>query len=87
MDLVLNSWLLCTGAELNFGAGVWGEAEKIIFIYLFIYLALPGKEGHRGLMVHKLCSNLGEFREESYSNGSRVELLTRIRVCAGPALL
>lgn len=37
MDLVLNSWLLCTGAELNFGAGVWGEAEKIIIIYLFIF--------------------------------------------------
>lgn len=82
MDLMLNTWLLCSGTELNFGAGVWGEAEKII-----IFFALPGKEGHRGLMVQKLYSNLGEFREESDSKGSRVVLLTRIRVCAGPELL
>ena len=61
IDPMLNTWLLCTGAELDFGAGVWGEAEKI-FLFFF---ALPGKGGHRGLMVQKLCSNLGEFREES----------------------
>lgn len=57
---MLNTWLLCTGVELYFGAGVWGEAEKIFFFF-----ALPGKGGHRELMVQKLCSNLGEFREES----------------------
>ena len=57
-----------------------GEVEKISFI------ALPGKGGHIGLMPLKtVCPNPGGFGEEFYSNGSRVGLLIRIRVCAGPA--
>ena len=66
-----------------------GEVEKNRFI------ALPGKREHRGLLPWKtVCPNLwggvggvGGFGEEFYSSGSRVGLLIRIRVCAGPALL
>ena len=70
-----------------FRSSAYFKIRLLLLLFIYLFFALPGKEGHRGLMVHKLCSNLGEFREESYSNGSRVELLTRIRVCAGPALL
>ena len=78
----LKTWPLCTGAESNLGDRVLGEVEKNSFI------ALPGKEGHSGLMPLKsVCPNLGGFGEEFYSNGSRAELLIRVRVCAGPALL
>ena len=34
-----------------------------------------------------MCPNPGGFGAEFYSDGSRVELLIRIRVCAGPTLL
>ena len=35
--------------KLNLRDRVWGEVEKNSFT------ALPGKEGHRGLMLSKLC--------------------------------
>ena len=72
---------LCTSAELNLGDRVLGKVEKSDFI------ALLGKRGHNGLMPLKtVCLNLGGFGEEFYSSGSRVELLTRMRVCTGLAL-
>ena len=40
---------LCTGAKLNSGYRILGKVEKNSFI------VLPGKEGHRGLMLSKLC--------------------------------
>ena len=65
-----------------------GEVEKNSFI------ALPGKGGHSRLMPSKLCvptQGVGRveagFGEEFYSTGSRVGLLIRIRVRAGPAFL
>ena len=71
---------LCTGATSNLGDRVLGEVEKKSFI------ALPGRGGHSRLMPSKtVCPNPGGFGEEFYSNGSRVGLLIRIRVCAGPA--
>ena len=72
---------LCTSAESNLRDRVLGEVEKNSFI------ALPGKGGHSGLVPQKLCPNPGGFGEEFYSNGSRVKLLGRSRVCAGPAFL
>jgi hypothetical protein len=39
------------------------------------------------LYPQKLDPTLGGFGEEFYRNGSRAELLIRIRVCAAPALL
>ena len=72
---------LCTGVQLNLGDRVLGKVEKSDFI------ALLGKRGHNGLMPLKtVCLNLGGFGEEFYSSGSRVELLTRMRVCTGLAL-
>ena len=64
----------------------WGEAEKNNFV------ALPGRGGHSRLVPSKLCVPTrggvgGGFGEEFYSSGSRVGLLRRIRVCAGPAFL
>ena len=40
-------------------------------------IALPGKGGHRRLLWKKkiMCLNPGEFGEEFFVNGSRVELL------------
>ena len=61
---------------------VLSEVEKNSFI------ALPGKGGHSGLVPSKIvCPNLEGFGKEFYSNGSRIGLLKRNRVCAGPALL
>ena len=79
---MLKTQPLCTSAEMSLRDRVLGEVEKNSLI------ALPGKKGHRGLVPLKtVCSNPGGFGEEFYSNGSRVGLLIRIRVCAGPALL
>ena len=73
---------LCTSAKLNLRDRVLCGAEKNNVI------ALPGKGGHNRLMPLKtVCPNLGGFGEEFYSNDSRVGLLIRIRVCAGPAFL
>ena len=77
---MLKTWALCTGAELNLGNRVLGEIEKS-------FISLPGKGGHSGLMLSKLCPNLERFGEEFYSNGSRMRLLIRIRVYAGPVAL
>ena len=77
---MLKTWTLCTGAELNLGNRVLGEIEKS-------FISLPGKGGHSGLMLSKLCPNLERFGEEFYSNGSRLRLLIRIRVYAGPVAL
>ena len=72
----------CTGVESKLTGRVLGEAKQNSFI------ALPGKEGHRRIMTLKtVCPNLEGFGEEFYSNGSRAELLIRIRVCAVPAVL
>ena len=74
--------LLCTGGISNLGDRVLGEVEKNSFI------ALPGKGGHSGLVPSKtVCLNPRGFGEEFYSSGSRVGLLIRVRVRAGPALL
>ena len=59
MDLMLNTWLLCSGAELNFGAGVWGEAEKII-----IFLLCQGKKDTAGSWF-KNCISTSENSERS----------------------
>ena len=73
---------LCTGARSNHRDRVLGEVEKNSFIVLL------GKRGYSGLVPQKLCvPPPGGFGEELYSNGSRVGLLIRIRVRAGPALL
>ena len=73
---------LCTSTKSNLGDRVLAEVEKNSFI------ALPGKGGHRGLVPLKtVCPTLGRFGEGFYSNGSRVELLVRIGVCAGPTFL
>ena len=73
---------LCTSVKLNLRDRVLGEIEKNSFI------VLPVKGRHSGLMPLKtVCPNLGGFGQEFYSNGSRAELLIRVRVCAGPALL
>ena len=77
---MLKTWTLCTGAELNLGNRVLGEIEKS-------FISLPGKGGHSGLMLSKLCPNLERFGEEFYRNGSRMRLLIRIRVYAGPVAL
>ena len=72
----------CTGVESKLTGRVLGEAKQNSFI------ALPGKEGHRRIMTLKtVCPNLEGFGEEFYSNGSRAELLIRIRACAVPAVL
>ena len=72
---------LCTGAKSNLRDRVLGEVEKESFI------ALPDKGGHRRLLPSKtVCTNPGGFDEGFYSNGSRVGSLTRLGVCAGPAL-
>ena len=66
---------LCTDAESNLTDRILGEIEKNSFI------ALPGKGGYSGLiLLITVCPNLGEFGEEFYNNGSRAELLIRIRV-------
>ena len=80
--MMLKTLPLCTGVKSNLGDRVLGEVEKISFI------ALPGKGGHRRLIPFKTCVSIqGGFGEEFHSNCSRVGLLIRIRVCAGPALL
>ena len=59
-----------------------GEVEMNSFI------DLPGKGGHGGLVPWKtVCPNLGGSGEELYSEGSRVGLMIRIGVCAGPVFL
>ena len=79
---MLKTWHLCTGARLNLRDRVLGKEEKNSFI------VLPGKRGHSGLMPSKtVCPNSGEFGEAFYSNGSRMGLLIRIRVCARHAFL
>ena len=78
---MLKTWPLCTDAELNLGDRVLGEVEKNCFT------SLPGKGGHSGLAPSKTVSLPRGFGEEFSSNGSRVGLLIRISVCAGPALL
>ena len=71
---------LFTSAESNLRDRVLGKVEKNSFI------ALPGKAGHSGLTSSKtVCPHLGGFGEEFYSSASRVGLLIRNRVCAGPA--
>ena len=40
VEVMLKTWPLCTGGELNFGDRVLGEAEKSSFI------AMPGKGGY-----------------------------------------
>ena len=82
VSLMPKTWPLCTDTKSNLGDQALGEVEKNNFI------ALSGKGGHSGLLPSKtVCPNLGGFGEEFYSSGSRVGLLIRIRVCAGPALL
>ena len=45
---------------------------------------MPGKGRHSRLLPSKLlCPNSGELGEELYSNGSRVELLTRLGCVQG----
>ena len=79
---MLKTQPLCTSAEWNLRDRVLGGVEKNSFI------ALPGEGGHSGLVPLKtVCPNPEGFGEEVYSNGSRAELLIRIRVCAGPPLL
>ena len=54
--LMLKTWPLCTGAELNLGGRVLGEVEKNSFI------ALPGKRGHSRLVPLNNCvSQLGRI--------------------------
>ena len=73
---------LCMGTKSNLRDRILGEVEKNSII------ALPGKGGHSGLVPWKtVCPNPGGFGEEFYSSGWRMELLIRIKVCAGPALL
>ena len=56
-----------------------GEVEKQSFI------ALPGKGGHTGFVPSQVVyPSLGGVGEEFYSDGSRMELLIRTEVCAGP---
>ena len=82
LRMMPKTWPLCTGVKLNLRDRVLGEVEKNSFI------DLPGKGGTQQPHASKtVCPNPGGFGEEFYSNGSRAELLTRIRVCAGPALL
>ena len=79
---MLKTQPLCTSAASNLGDRVLGEVEKNSFI------ALLGTGRHSRLMPLKtVCPNPGGFGEEVYNNGSRVGLLLRIRVCAGPAFL
>ena len=81
-EMMLKTGPLCIGAESNLRGRVLGEVEKNSFI------ALPGKGGHSGLVPSKtVCLNPRGFGEEFYSSGSRVGLLIRVRVRAGPALL
>ena len=72
---------LCALVPNQISEIVVGEVEKNSFI------ALPGKGGHSGCVPSKLCVPTWRGGSEFCSNGSRVELLIRIRVCAGPALL
>ena len=60
--LEAESGLSTPNTELNLR--VLGEVEKYIFI------ALPGKGGHSGLMPSKLSSP-GGSSEKCYSNGSK----------------
>ena len=55
---------LHTGARLNLGDRVLGEVERNSFI------ALPGREGHSGLMPSKLFPAGGGGSEEFCSNGT-----------------
>ena len=69
---------LCIGAESSLRDRVLGEVEKDSFI------GLPGKGRHRRLLLSKtMCSNLGGFGKEFYSNHSRVELLIRLGCVQG----
>ena len=79
---MLNTWLLCTGAELDFGAGVWGEAEKIFLFFFFCFARERRTQG-----AHGSKTVFQPRRIQRGVNGSSVELLTRNRVCTGPALL
>ena len=55
VEVMLKTWPLCTGAKLNFGDRVLGEAEKSSFI------ALPGKESKTGSCPQIMCPNLGKI--------------------------
>ena len=48
------------------------------------FIALPGKEGHSGLLSLKaMHPNSGDFGEEFYGNGSRRGLLIRLEGVQG----
>ena len=75
---MLKTQPLCIGVESNLRDRVLGEVEKNSFI------GLPGKERHSRLLLSKImCSNLGGFGEEFYSNHSRVGLLIRLGCVQG----
>ena len=77
---MLNVQLLCTRMQIS--DRVSGE------VGMKSCIALPGTGEHGGLMPWKMvCPNLGGFGEELYSSGSRVGLMIRIGVCAGPVFL
>ena len=64
--------LLSTSAKSNLGDRVLSEVAKNTFI------ALPGKGGHSRIRPSKLCVP---------TEGERMELLIRIRVCTGPEVV
>ena len=73
---------LCTGAKSNLRDRILGEVERITL------LLCQAKGAQWACASQKQCVLIPEgFGEQFYSNGSRPELLIRIRVCAGPALL
>ena len=78
---MLKTQPLNTSADLNLGDRVLGEVEKNTFI------ALPGKGEHRDSCHSKLCPNQGGGGGAGGWEGSRVGLLIRMQVCAGPASL
>ena len=57
----------------------WNSEEQCLVLSKkwVVFIALPGKGGHSGLLPLKTMSpNAGEFYEEFYIKGSRVGLLT-----------
>ena len=68
-------------AKSNLEDRILGEVKMNCFI------ALLGRGTQWICPLKIVCLNQGGLAEEFYSNGSRVGLLRRIGVCAGPAPL
>ena len=80
-DSGAENWATMQHAKSNLRDSVLGELEKKSCCF-------ARQRGTQQTVASKtVCPNPAGFGEEFYSGGSRAELLIRIRVCPGPALL